>query len=122
MKLTKKSLCDWLTRIGLWTVVIAVTFWSFNRNEWISTAMANYIVVRTTGTSWTTQITAQGQPIPIPHPLYGTTTYTSTTTGTYVDTGPSTSTDAGASTSTNCSGADGLYGGKNWAWCQRNDP
>jgi hypothetical protein len=114
------KLFERLARFGLWMLIFAVSFWSFNRNEWIEQALADYTITYVDYTYTSTMVDASGVPHLVPHYHTATKTITSSSTSTDTSSGPHTST--GSTTDTNCVTGGSQYGGGQWNYCNRSDP
>lgn len=110
-----RALAERAAKSGLWTLILAVTFWSFNHDGWISEALANYTMLSATSTTTRTTTAANGSIITQTVIGYATITQT----GAY--SGPHTSTDTSSSTDTSCHTGGSQYGGGQWNYCNRTD-
>lgn len=107
-------------------MLLAVTFWSLDRDQWIQSAMGATTTITQYTTSIRTIVTtrtiANGQIIVTTEykTETGTSIRTSTINGTSTETGVTTNTRTGTSTDTNCHSGGGQYGGGQWGVCTRN--
>lgn len=109
---------------AVWLMILAISFWSLDRDQWISSALGAATTVTNVNTNIQTVVTtrtiANGQVIVTTEYKTTTTTNVSTITGSNTETGLTTNTNTGSSTDTNCHGASNLYGGAgSWAACNR---
>jgi len=108
-------------KFAVWLMLLAITFWSIDRDQWVSQALGATVTTTSINTSIITSvrtITAANGIV-----ITATTFTTETRTGVSVSTttdGPCTNTGTGTSTSTNCHTGGGQYQGGQWNYCNRD--